>query len=155
MRVAAIALIIMLSAGAATGADTPPTRLLAQINTLREQHGLAPLRMESRLATAASDHAAEMDRRDFFDHRGPGGPGRAERVTRAGYDYSRVVENIAAGQERAPKVVSDWMLSAGHRRNLLNAEVLDAGIGYIEAPDDSGDVRYRRYWVAIFGRRSR
>ncbi len=47
------------------------------------------------------------------------------------------------------------MLSAGHRRNLLNAEVLDAGIGYIEAPDDSGDVRYRRYWVAIFGRRSR
>ncbi len=47
------------------------------------------------------------------------------------------------------------MLSEGHRRNLLDAEVVDAGIGYLDAPDDGGRVRYRRYWVAIFGRRSR
>ena len=77
------------------------------------------------------------------------------RVERSGYAYGRVAENIAGGQETAGDVVVSWMQSAGHRRNLLNAELVDAGIGFLDAPDDRGRVRHRRYWVAIFGRRSR
>ena len=159
MRGFAVALAIILAAAPAPGADiapdSRPERLLAEINTLRERHGLGKLSTDRRLAAAARDHAADMAVRDFFDHRGPGGPGLAERVARAGYAYARVAENIAAGQEHAGDVVASWMLSEGHRRNLLDAEVVDAGTGFVDAPDDGGRVRYRRYWVAIFGRRAR
>ena len=152
MRGSAFALAILLAAASASATETRPELLLAEINTVREQHGLKPLSAEARLAAAARDHAADMAARDFFDHRGPGGPGLAARVARAGYAYGRVAENIAAGQEHVREVVKTWMLSEGHRRNLLNAELVDAGIGHAHAPDDGGRVRYRRYWVAIFGR---
>jgi uncharacterized protein YkwD len=159
MRGPIVALAIMLMAAAASGADIAPgrqpERLLAEINSLRERHGLGKLSTDRRPATAARNHAADMVGRDFFDHRGPGGPGLAERVQRAGYAYAHVAENIAAGQEHAREVVASWMLSEGHRKNLLNVELSDAGIGYLDAPDDGGRVRYRHYWVAIFGRRSR
>ena len=64
-------------------------------------------------------------------------------------------ENIAAGQERAAAVVETWLLSRGHKRNLLNGKDVDVGIGYVHAPDDGGRVSYEYYWVAIFGRESR
>ena len=83
------------------------------------------------------------------------GAGLVARIARVGYTYSHVAENIAAGQEHTASVVETWLLSDGHRRNLLNAEDVDAGIGYVDAPDDGGRVSYRHYWVAIFGRRSR
>ncbi len=156
MRRPAFALAIMLAAVAASGADTlgetRSERLLIEINAVRERHGLGSLRADRRLAAAAGAHAAEMAKRDFFDHRGPDGAGLASRVARAGYAYGYIAENIAGGYGRAEQVVASWMLSAGHRRNLLNGEVVDAGIGYVDAPADSGRVRYRRYWVAIFGR---
>ena len=158
MRGSAVALAILLAtvaSGAEIAPGPRPARLLAEINTVRERHGLGRLSMESRLAAAARAHAADMAGRDFFDHRGPGGPGLAERVARAGYAYGRVAENIAGGYQHARDVVASWMLSEGHRRNLLNPELVDAGIGYLDAPDDGGGVRFRRYWVAIFGRRAR
>ncbi len=161
MRGVAVALAIFLaaaSAGAASGAEAPGSRsdrLLVEINAVRERHGLRHLRADPRLAAAARRHAADMAERDFFDHRTPDGAGLAARIVQAGYGYAHVAENIAAGHERAQEVVASWMLSDGHRRNLLNAEVVDAGIGYVDAPDDGGRVRYRHYWVAIFGRGAR
>ncbi len=159
MRRATLGVAMALAAAAASvtlGADIAPgsrsERLLIEINTVRARHGLGSLRADPRLAAAASAHAADMAKRDFFDHRGPDGAGLAGRVTRAGYAYGHVAENIAGGQRRAEQVVASWMSSAGHRRNLLNAEAVDAGIGYVDAPDDGGGVRYRHYWVAIFGR---
>ncbi len=150
MRGAALALAIVLASTVAPAAQ--PERLLAEINAARERHGLDPVRADARLAAAARDHAADMAARDFFDHRDPDGAGLASRVAAAGYAYSHVAENIAGGHERARDVVATWLLSAGHRRNLLDPEVVDAGIGYVDAPEDGGRVRYRRYWVAIFGR---
>ncbi len=162
MRVASLGVAIVFSALAATVApaaditpESQPERLLAEINVVRERHGLGLLRADPRLAAAAKGHAADMAERDFFDHRAPDGAGLVARIVRAGYAYAHVAENLAAGHERADEVVATWMQSEGHRRNLLNAEDVDAGVGYFDAPDDDGRVRYRHYWVAIFGHRSR
>ena len=162
MRVASLCMAIVISvlgASGAKGADNAPRsvadRLLAEINVVRERHGLGILRADRKLAIAAMDHAVDMAERDFFDHRTPDGAGLVARIARVGYTYSHVAENIAAGHERAASVVETWLLSDGHRRNLLNAEDVDAGIGYVDAPGDDGRVSYRHYWVAIFGRRSR
>ena len=162
MRVASFRVAIVVSALAASVAlaadivpESQPERLLTEINAVRERHGLGLLRADPRLAAAARGHAADMAERDFFDHRAPDGAGLVARIVRAGYAFAHVAENLAAGHERADAVVATWMLSEGHRRNLLNAEDVDAGIGYVDAPDDGGRARYRHYWVAIFGRRSR
>jgi len=162
MRVASLGVAIVVSALAASvalAADIAPTsqtvHLLAEINAVRARHGLGSLRAEPRLAAAARGHAADMAERDFFDHRAPDGAGLVARIVHAGYAYAHVAENLAAGHERADEVVATWMQSEVHRRNLLNADDADAGIGYVDAPDDDGRVRYRHYWVAIFGHRSR
>ncbi len=144
-----------ITAAAPAAKPTPaarPERLLVEINTARARHGLEPVRRDARLAAAARRQAASMAEGDFFDHRAPDGSGLSARVVGAGYAYSHVAENPAGGHERARDVVATWLLSDGHRRNLLNPEVVDAGIGYIDAPSDGGRVRYRHYWVAIFGR---
>lgn len=133
-------------------AGSPQAALFAAINNARARQGLGSLRADPRLAAAARAHAAAMAADDFFDHRGPDGAGLAARVVRAGYAYSRIAENLAAGHDRATDVVATWLLSEGHRRNLLDAEARDAGVGYVDSPADPGRVRYHRYWVAIFGR---
>ncbi len=155
-----VAIVVsVLSASLALAADiapqSQPERLLAEINAVRERHGLGSLHANPRLAAAAKGHAADMAERDFFDHRAPDGAGLVARIVRAGYAYAHIAENLAAGHERADEVVASWMLSEGHRRNLLNAEDVDVGIGFVDVPDDGGRVRYHNYWVAIFGHRSR
>jgi len=162
MRIASLLVAIVIStlgATSAMGTDYTPRsvadRLLAEINVVRERNGLGLLRADRKLAMAAMDHAVDMAERDIFDHRAPDGAGLVSRIARVGYNYSHVAENIAAGHERPASVVETWLLSDGHRRNLLNPEDVDAGIGYVDAPDDGGRVSYRHYWVAIFGRRSR
>jgi len=161
MRIASFCMAIAICAVCATGAmstHSPPhsvaNRLLAEINVVRKRHGLSRLRADPKLVTAAMDHAVDMVERDFFDHRAPDGTGLVNRIARVGYAYSQVSENIAAGHERPQAVVETWILSKGHKRNLLNAQDLDVGIGYAHAPDDFGSVSYGHYWVAIFGRRS-
>ena len=80
MRFASLAAAIAICALGATGAmstHAPPQtvadNLMAEINVVRERHGLTKLRADPKLSTAAMDHAIDMVERDFFDHRAPDG----------------------------------------------------------------------------------
>jgi uncharacterized protein YkwD len=117
--------------------------VLALVN--KERAGkCAPLAIDSRLATAARNHSADMAARNYFDHDTPEGVDVATRVTRAGYRWSSVGENIAMGQRDAASVMDSWMHSEGHRANILNCGYKHIGIG----------VAYRGktpYWTQDFG----
>ena len=115
-------------------------------NMQREQHGLRPLAPEPRLANAAAAHSADMARRHFFDHSSPEGRQVSDRVEAAGYRYATVGENIAAGQRTPVEVVTGWMNSPGHRRNILLPEITEIGIGYAVSDDV-----YGCYWTQVFG----
>jgi uncharacterized protein YkwD/stress response protein SCP2 len=119
--------------------------VVAATNSERAQHGLGALTVEPRLAAAAQAHGEDMVARRFFAHDSPDGGTVADRVLAAGYRYSVVAENIAAGQRSAAEVVDGWMNSPGHRRNILSRDVLQIGIGFVAGGE------YGTTWVQVFG----
>ncbi|UGQ13619.1 CAP domain-containing protein [Yinghuangia sp. ASG 101] len=121
------------------------TKVIALTNAERARHGLGALTPEPRLTDAAQAHSADMAVRDYFDHTGLDGRQPADRVRATGYDYSRVAENIAAGQNTPAEVVEGWMNSPGHRANILTPELTQIGIGLAHGGT------YRTYWTQVFG----
>ena len=70
------------------------------------------------------------------------------RVTEAGYRWSAVGENIAAGQKSVDEVVAGWLSSPGHCANIMKAEFTAMGAARVEASDP----RYSPLWTQVFAR---
>lgn len=114
----------------------------ALLNGIRAEAGLTPLSSSGALERAARRHARDMARKGFFDHAGSDGSDVMERARRAGYDACMVAENIAKGQRSLEEVMTDWMASPGHRRNMLRGGVTEYGL--VRGDDD--------IWVLVLGR---
>lgn len=109
---------------------------LCLLNRERTSRGMGALRGNRKLRRVASSYARQMAIKDFFDHVSPSGSTFVERIKSSsylananGYDIG---ENLAwAGTALATprQIVSNWMTSAGHRTNILNAAFRDIGIG--------------------------
>ncbi len=91
-----------------------------------------PLAMDSKLRCAARNHSLDMATRGFFDHINPDGEDFADRLSRAGFDWSAIGENIAKGQDSAATVMAGWMDSPGHCANILEPRFEVLGVGYYE-----------------------
>jgi uncharacterized protein YkwD len=113
-------------------------------NRARGRSGLSPLEVNDLLAVVAREHADDMARHRRMAHRGSDGSSPFRRMERAGYRYGRAAENVAAGQFTLDELMSDWMSSPGHRRNILG-QYAEIGTGY--ATDASGTP----YWCVTFG----
>jgi uncharacterized protein YkwD len=119
----------------------PEQDVVARTNAERTAAGCGALRSDSRLAAAARAHSVDMVNRHYFEHDSPDGTTPADRVAAAGYsDYGG--ENIAYGQGSAAEVMSDWMGSPDHRRNILDCDFTTIGVGL----DPRG-----MYWTQDFG----
>ncbi|GAA2096119.1 hypothetical protein GCM10009801_65440 [Streptomyces albiaxialis] len=119
-------------------------QVAALVNAEREKKGCGPVKVNSKLNTAALNHSADMDKRDFFDHSNPDGDDPGDRITAAGYGWSTYGENIARGQQSSKDVVQGWMDSPGHRANILNCDFKEMGIG---RHDGAGGP----WWTQVFG----
>ena len=112
------------------------------VNAARAAHGLRRLRASRSLASAASSHARDMVRRDFFEHTSPGGSTPSDRARRAGYRGLHVGETIAfaVGPDATPAgAVRGWLESAAHRIVILDPDMRHAGVGIAPgAPTDGG-----------------
>lgn len=142
-----IALAAALSAGGSAAASTRGTkaasleqRVLSEINALRADHGLAPLRLQDGLARAAAQHSSEMVARGYFAHASADGTGFQKRVAAYYPPRSRTGgwgagEDLAWGssQRHATSFVSAWMTSPAHRANLLDSRFRDAGVAVVIA----------------------
>jgi uncharacterized protein YkwD len=105
-----------------------------------------PLRISRPLSNAAADHARDMARKNYFDHRGSNGSQPKDRVLRAGYEPRLSGENIAFGPESAEEVVAGWLDSPGHCANIMEPRFEHIGVGIA-----TGRKRNRIYWVQTFG----
>ena len=107
-----------------------------------------PLHWNKTLESAAAAQAADMARKDYFSHTGRDGSTPAQRITRAGYRYRSVGENIASGQLSPEAAVAGWIKSPGHCTTLMNDTYTDMGVAYgVNAQSKMGV-----YWVQLFGR---
>lgn len=134
-------------------ADAPPAEfgaMLAAVNSIRaegrycgaEYHPPAePLAWNGALESAANIHSGDMAHYEYFDHVGSDGSTVGDRVTREGYEWRRVGENIAHLQDTVAEVVDDWAGSEGHCVNMMNP-------GYVEMGAAEEDL----YWTQVLGR---
>jgi uncharacterized protein YkwD len=105
-----------------------------------------PLELDATLSSAARLHAGDMATHSAMSHRGSDGSEPAERVTRAGYQWRAVAENVAAGQRNAAAVVAHWLDSPGHCASIMGPQFTAMGLGFaIEAESEA-----RIYWAQVF-----
>jgi uncharacterized protein YkwD len=128
--------------------------VLSIVNAERAQANCGPLTINNQLTAAAQGHSEDMATQNYFSHTSLDGSSAADRVTRAGYDWSMVAENIAAGQTTAAQVMTSWMNSPGHRANILNCSYTEIGIGHVYESGDTfpGPYGYDHYWTQNFAR---
>lgn len=102
---------------------------LTRINELRRQAGAAPLILNARLSAAAQAHADDMAVKNYFSHTSLDGRTPGQRITAAGYSFTKWGENIAWGYADWNAALTGWMGSAGHRANLLDTSFSEIGLG--------------------------
>jgi len=145
---------------ASCGLNTPggiQTEMLQRVNDFRASGagcGTGPLPpaaalvWNTTLLEAAKGHATDMASNNYFSHTGRDGRTPAQRVLAAGYSYSRMGENIAAGQVSVQSVVADWIASPSHCQNMLTSDFRDVAVACIR----NDAATYRLYWVMELGR---
>ena len=96
-------------------ADQLESQVLVELNTIRRQHRLTPLRLSRPLSTAADAHSRAMGTFGFFDHDSRDGSEFWQRVQRFygpdGYKSWSVGENLlwSSGTLSAPAALKLWM----------------------------------------------
>jgi uncharacterized protein YkwD len=114
-------------------------RAFENTNAARRQYGLPPLVWDSELCRMARNHSESMVRQGFFAHETPDGLQPKERARAAGILHFRVLgENIAYNQgydDPGAFAVERWMISPGHRANILSNLFEESAIGSFVAPD--------------------
>jgi uncharacterized protein YkwD len=128
--------------------------IFSRTNQFRAQEKRAALKTNPQLTEAAQAFAQYLAQSDKFSHTADGKE-PWDRTAKAGYQHCIILENIAyeyssAGfttEDLASRFVTGWENSPGHRRNLLDPDVQDIGVGLARS---SRTGRY--YAVQDFGR---
>jgi uncharacterized protein YkwD len=149
LTAAILATLVILPATASASITLTPKekRVVALVNKIRADKGLAKLTVKPSLVRAARNHSAEMGAQQYFGHDSYNGESFARRLIRngykrAGFDFWKVGEDIAygAGLYSTPEVIVDnWMHSYAHRKVILTAKFRNIGIGVKESADGFGE----------------
>lgn len=130
--------------------------VLSLINQQRRAHGLKALKMNKRLKVSARRHNAAMSRANTMSHTVRGEARLSRRISRAGYNWGRVAENIAWNSQvsRGGVLVLQKLMYNerapydGHRRNILNRSYREVGV------DVYVDRAHHKIWLTTdFGRK--
>lgn len=157
LSIAVVALLSLTLAGcgernpfAREGADlgTDLQRLHALVNEVRAEPRVCgndpypathALTLDARLVRAAQVHSDDMRERGVMSHVGSDGSSVGDRVTREGYAWSQVGENVAVGFATPEAVLDGWLGSPGHCANLMRSGYTELGLGRSDA-----------YWTQVF-----
>lgn len=131
---------------AKASAVTLANAALCLVNQERSSRGLAPLALNRRLTRAATGHARDMVRRNYFSHDSLGGGDFVDRIRKTGYvtrhAFPSLGEDLAwgSGPLGTPRaIVQGWMESPGHRANILYRNFREAGIGVAFGDPGAGE----------------
>jgi uncharacterized protein YkwD len=99
------------------------------------------LALNSSLTAAAQNHSDDQARIKSMQHQGSDGSNVGIRVTRAGYTWRAVAENVAWNYPNVDAVFAGWLASPGHCLNIMDANYTVMGM----AEEDL-------YWTQVFAR---
>lgn len=106
-----------------------------------------PLSLNPALEQAALEHSKDMAVHNYMDHTGRDASSPADRITRTGYKWRMVGENLASGIMTAEDAVAGWLQSPHHCANLMTARFNEMGIAFAVNPSTDAGV----YWTQTFG----
>jgi uncharacterized protein YkwD len=154
---------------ACPGDDVQPTTatsydsamaLVCDMNQLRTQHGLHPLKWDWRLWTAAHNHAVDMAAQTYFSHVSLDGRKLEDRIRPTGYIPRTptwlLAENLGFGTgvlSTPSSIAEGWMDSPAHRENLLDPALRDVGVGLAQGDVLPDEALNGTIFVADFGYR--
>lgn len=133
--------------------------VLSNINELRGQHGLAPLRFSSRLSAAARAHSKDMAARGYFSHTSANGSSFDRRIARfypmGRSRYWSVGENLlwSSPDVTPEKALQMWIDSPEHKKNMLTARWREIGLSAVHVTAAPGTFAGREVTIvtADFG----
>ena len=141
--IACVVLAVCVFAGPKAVANAPvELSMVAEVNGVRAQHGLGPLRYSGSLRRSADRYAAWMLRADFFGHQG--------RI-RASRRYRKLGEALAlhrGWRAQVRRTVQGWLRSPGHRALILSRGFRHLGAGHSRGSYAGGR---DTTWVLHFG----
>lgn len=138
--------------------------MLQAINQIRLRQNLAPLLINEQTARMAREQAVDMAQKGYFSHERPELPERSaesfrERVRRFRL-RGATAENIASSsgytlEASLEQALQGWLESAGHRRNILDPNLLSTGIGHYRREEKiktrrGATIRWHDTWVQVF-----
>jgi uncharacterized protein YkwD len=145
-------LILAVERSVPGDADVVSGRVLSLVNDARSRPRRCgsqtfaagkPLRLNAQLGRAALLHSQEMAKYSFMAHQGRDGSSPAQRATRAGYQWTAVGENVAAGPGTAEEVMAGWLANSGHCANIMSARYSEMGVAFVVNTRDDFGV----YWT--------
>ncbi len=146
----ALAMLMFAWSSSSTGvvttahaASASNKQILQAVNAIRAKHRLPKLQLHPSLQKAAREQSKLMAKADKMSHKVGFRQGFSTRLKRAGY-RGLAAENIARGQPTLGRVLSGWMNSRGHRRNMLHPRMRYFGLSVAKG---SG----RNYWAMVLG----
>lgn len=121
--------------------------MLARVNKERGDRGLPPVCSNKKLQSSSQQHSDDQAAANYMAHEGSDGSTMEQRITDAGYKWSAVGENVAAGQVDVEAVMDAWMNSPEHKENILgDYTMLGASYAFNEDSD------FKHYWTQDFGK---
>ncbi len=131
------------------------TKLIMEgTNKFRKEEGRGELKSQEQLVATARDFARYLAKNEKLSHEADGSDPR-ERAKKHDYHPCIVAENIAyqynsegfQSEELARQFLDGWKKSPGHRKNLLDPYLLEAGMAVARSKESS-----KYYAVQVFGR---
>lgn len=115
--------------GSVLGQKTEVTgaELLIATNRERTMNNERALQLNAKLNAAAQLKAEDMFRQQYWAHTAPDGTTPWQWFEQVGYRYSSAGENLAKDFHSSGGVVTAWMNSADHRKNVLEGSYTDVG----------------------------
>lgn len=173
-RLATLVAVALLAVGAGTSqaasnparsiaaVDQLESQVLAELNKIRREYGLVPLKLSRPLAIAADTHSKSMGTHGYFQHESRDGSEFWKRVKRfygpAGSGNWSVGENLlwSSGELDAATALKLWMQSPGHRKVILTPRWREVGLSAVSVTAAPGVFGGRDVTIvtADFGARS-
>ncbi|MFZ5944504.1 MAG: CAP domain-containing protein [Bacillota bacterium] len=114
-----------------TNQEKMELQMLGLINKARQEAGVSPLTMETKIVKVARLKSQDMIDKNYFAHTSPTYGSPFDMMEQFGINYRTAGENLA-GHYSVTGAHEALMNSAGHRRNILNPNYTHIGIGIVE-----------------------
>ncbi len=122
-------------ASAPANATTTRQRILSRVNAIRSDHGIRRLDCVAPVDRLAQSHSAQMSRSRSLFH-----TSNLYSKLRSRVRLTTWGENVGYARNWW-RVVTLWMRSPSHRRNMLNGRFSRCGIGVVQAGG--------RFWLTL------